>query len=273
VTSGERSRGSVSTEFVWQLRRRRMSLIGWSVALIAVASIYIPFYPAMGGGAELDALISSLPPELVTALGYDTIGTPAGYLTATIFGLLGPALLLVFAIGAGARAIAGEEQDGRLELTAAAPISRERLVSARALALVTSIGVLATVICVASLGLSAAVGLEVTTAGVVAARVGLFLLAAALALLALGAGAASGRYAIAVIVGASVAVGGYIADALADLVPRIQFLGRLSPFAWYLGNDPILNGLDPLGTVLLVLLGLCGWGLAVLGIRRRDLGV
>ena len=39
----------VLVEIRWQLVRRRRALLGWAVALAAVAGIYVPFYPVMGG--------------------------------------------------------------------------------------------------------------------------------------------------------------------------------------------------------------------------------
>ena len=51
-----------------------------------------------------------------------------GYLNGELFSFMVPLLLLIAAIGAGARATAGEEERGTLELLLANPISRRRLV-------------------------------------------------------------------------------------------------------------------------------------------------
>ena len=53
----------------------------------------------------------------------------AGYLGSELFSFMVPLLLLVAAIGAGARAIAGEEERGTLDLLLANPLSRALLVS------------------------------------------------------------------------------------------------------------------------------------------------
>ena len=47
-----------------------------------------------------------------------------------------PLLLLVFAIGLGARAIAGSEQEGTLELLLSNPVTRRTVVAERYLAMV-----------------------------------------------------------------------------------------------------------------------------------------
>jgi ABC-2 type transport system permease protein len=265
----------VLVEVRWQLRRRRRALLGWSVALAAVAGIYIPFYPAFGGGDELQLLVSSLPEDLVAALGYDRIGTPTGYLTSTIFGLLAPVLLLVFAVGLGARSIAGLEEDGRLELAAAAPISRRALLAGRTVALHSQLAVLTLVVLVASWALCAAFGLDVPLVGLVAASVGLQLLACAFGTVALAAGAVTGRRVIALAVGSGLAVGAFIADALSAFIADGELLARLSPFAWYLGGDPVAEGFagSVNGFVGLAAITFVAWAVAHVGFVRRDLGV
>jgi len=262
----------VIVEVRWQLARRRRTLAGWAVALAMVAGIYIPFYPAMGG-TELQALIDGLPPELVSALGYDRIGTPEGYLTSTVFGLLGPALLLVFGIGLGARTIAGEEEVGGLELAASAPVRRDVLLAGRIIAMHTQIFLLAVVTSAVTVVLSDIVGMGVAVSGIVAAGLGLNLLAIAFATITLAAGAVTGRRAVAVAVGAGFAVAAFVADALSGIVQRGELLERLSPFSWYLAGDPVAQGIPLTGYVLLGVLTFVAWAVALVRFPRRDLGV
>lgn len=263
---------AVLVEVRWQLARHRRGLIGWAIALGAVAGIYIPFYPAMGGG-DLQALVDTLPADLVSALGYDRIGTPEGYLTSTVFGLLGPALLLVFGIALGARTIAGEEEEGRLELPAAAPVRRDLLLAGRIVAVHAQIAVLATVTFLVSVGLTTAVGMDVAVGGIAAAALGLNLLAIAFATVALAAGAVTGRRTVAVAVGAGAAVSSFVADALSGIVAQGEWLERLSPISWYLAGDPVAQGVPVAGYALLSALTFVAWGVALLGFPRRDLGV
>jgi ABC-2 type transport system permease protein len=262
----------VLVEIRWQLVRRRRTLVGWAVALAAVAGIYIPFYPAMGG-AELQALVDALPQELISALNYDRIGSPEGYLTSTVFGLLGPALLLVFGIGLGARTIAGEEEDGGLELAASAPVRRDVLLAGRIIAMHTQIAALALVTFVVTTVLSAVVGMEVAVSGIAAASIGLNLLAIAFATVTLAAGAVTGRRGVAIAVGAGTAVAAFVADALSGLVEWGGVLEAVSPFSWYLAGEPVAQGIPVAGYALLGLVTFVAWGLAIVGFARRDLGV
>jgi ABC-2 type transport system permease protein len=263
---------AVLVEIRWQLARRRRSLLGWAMALAAVAGIYVGFYPAMGG-TELQAVIDTLPPELISAMGYDRIGTPEGYLTSTVFGLLGPALLLVFGIGLGAHTIAGEEETGGLELAASAPVRRDVLLAGRVIAMHTQIAILALVTFGVTALLSRVFDMDVAVSGIGAASVGLNLLVIAFATVTLAAGAISGRRSVAVAVGAGAAVAAFIANALSGIVERGALLERVSPFSWYLAGDPVARGVDIAGFALLGAVTFLAWGSAHTVFRNRDLGV
>ena len=63
-------------------------------------------------------------------------GTPVGAGVFELFSLMAPLLLIVFSIGAGASAIAGEEDRHTLELLLANPVSRCRIVLEKLAALV-----------------------------------------------------------------------------------------------------------------------------------------
>lgn len=257
----------------WVLRVQRRALLGWGVALGLVTALYVSFWPAMGDTAEMQALVDSMPEALVTAMGYDAIGSPAGYLESTVYALLGPILMLVFALGLGARLIAGDEEVGALELEATGPVGRLRLLMERYTALVLGVVWLGTVTGVVSITLAGALGMDIGTGPVIGATIGLVLLVLALGSVTFAVGAATGRRALALAVGATVAVLGYVADALAPLLDDGAWLERLSPFSWYLGNDPLNEGLGLAGAAALAALALVSLGAAVLAYDRRDLGV
>jgi ABC-2 type transport system permease protein len=257
----------------WVVRLQRRALLGWGLALAAVTAMYVSFWPAMGDTAEMQALVDSMPEALVTAMGYDAIGSPAGYLESTVYALLAPILMLVFALGLAARLIAGEEEAGELELEATSTVGRTRLLLERYLALALGVVWLAVLVGAVSLGLARALGMEIGTGPLLGATVGLLLLVLALGSVTFAVGAATGRRALALAVGAAVAVLAYVANALAPLLDDGAWLERLSPFYWYLGNDPLNEGLWVSGAAALVLLALASLVAAVATYGRRDLGV
>ena len=64
-------------------------------------------------------------------MSFDATATAAGYVTSTIYSLVGIVLLLVYGISQGAKLIAGQEEAGTLELTAPTRTSTyaERLIA------------------------------------------------------------------------------------------------------------------------------------------------
>jgi ABC-2 type transport system permease protein len=257
----------------WALRTSRRSLLLWSLALAAVSAIYAGFWSAMGDTGELQSLVEGMPEGLVQALGYDRIGTPAGYLESTVFGLLGPALLLVFGISLAARILAAQEEDGTLELELTLPIRRRRVLLERYLVLTVQLAVLSLVVGLVVIVVAAAQDMGLSTGDLAATTLGLFLLGLALASVGFAAGAATGRKAVALAVGAGVAVAAFMADALAGMLQDGDWLSALSPFGWYLGGEPLTEGVDPLGFLLLLGLAALALVVAVVTFERRDLGV
>lgn len=256
----------------WVLRQQRRAIAGWSIALAAVCAIYVSFYPAMGG-AEMEELIQTMPEGMIQALGYDGIGTAPGYLDSTVFSMLAPALMLVFAIGFGARVLAGQEEDGTLELELTMPIDRRRVLLERFLALVAQLVVFAGVVLSVVTLFALALDMEVAIGNIAAATLGLFLLALAMGTVSLAVGAATGRKTMAIAAGAGLAVAAFMADVLSPLVEGGEWLATISPFAWYLGNDPLTQGIDWAGFGGLLALTVVASALALPVFARRDLGV
>jgi len=254
------------------LRRRLRGLVLWTVAIAAVNGMYMAFWPAFDV-EEMQALIQGMPEALVTAMGYDRIGSAAGYLESTAFGLIAPALMLVFAIAAGARLVAGEEEDGTLELELAAPVARRRVLAERLAVLVFSVVVLAAGLAVVAVLAVAGFDMDVAMSALVATSTGLALMVIAFGAVTLAVGAVTGRRGAALAVGAGLAVVSYVADAVAPLVDWGGALEAASPFSWYLGSDPLKEGWDLGGLVALAVVAVVAALVGLVAFDRRDVGV
>ena len=253
------------------VRDQRRSLVLWSLALAAVSAMYISFWPSLGDGAMEEA-ISSLPEEMVIAMGYDRIGTAAGYMTSTVYGLLAPILLLVFAISVGSRLVAGEEEDGSLELELTSPVERGRVFAERLLALWLDVLLLVAALTAVSYLLVMAFDMEVGFTSVLAGAAGLYLLVIGMGTVALAVGAITGRRAAALGVAAALAVLAFIFDAIGP-VADMGWMTAVSPFSWYLENDPLTNGFDVRGLLLLAIIPLVFGAAGLVRFDRRDLMV
>ena len=258
--------------FTWVMRVQRRSLLWWGVALACVSSLYIGLYPSMGANGEMQALIDQRPEAMVTAFGYDQIGSPGGWITSTVYGLIAPVLLLVFAISVGARLIAGEEEDGSLELELTSPIGRQRLFLERLLALWLNVACLVAVVMIVTFALVIGLDMAVPASNIIAGSVGLSLLVVGFGTVAFAVGAATGRRTIALAVASGLAVLAFVFDALGPTVDA-AWMTAVSPFSWYIHESPLLHGLDGGRVLLLAMVPIVAAVVGLVRFSRRDLMV
>ncbi len=269
-----RARPLLRTVLGKTLSEQRRSLLWWGLGLFVAGATYAPFYPSIKDNAEmLDKYMNSMPDFLREAFLGATgdFTSPAGYLNTELFNFFAPLLLLLFAVGAGARAIAGEEEKQTLDVLLSTPIPRRRIVIDKFDAMLVA-GALISV----ALWLSVPVtgppfGLNAGLVDLTAAVFMCFLLAMAFGAIALAIGAATGRRALAVGVTAGIAGGTYLLDLLVPAVSSIEFLQLLSPFHYYLGAEPMMRGLDVTGSLVLAGIAIVAFGVALVLFERRDL--
>lgn len=252
-----------------QLRRRWRSLVAWAVGLAAVAAIYIGFWPAFEGDT-LVVMTESLPEGLVEAMGYEAIGTPEGWLTSTVYGLLGPVVLLVFAISFGSRVVIEDERSGLLGLELAQPVERSAVILGRlAAGLVALIGLVVVVTVTSSLVVRI-VGMDVATAKVVGAGVALGGFVAPWMVGAWALASITGRRGLATGVVSAAAVAAYVLHVLGTTLTN-DGLARLSLYNWYVESEPVRNGTGAAGALFVVAIATALTAIAVLIFGRRDL--
>ncbi|MGW6462057.1 ABC transporter permease subunit, partial [Streptomyces sp. NPDC055078] len=227
------------------LRDNRRSTLGWLVGVAAFLTIYTSAYRQVGKDADSRRQATDVMPEGVRdVLGWQGFADGAGYLEATVYSVFVPFLFIMFATILGARAIAGPEESGTLELLLANPVSRRSFVLQRFTALVLAV-VLVSLVPLALMPLfDKGFDMGVGAAKVTAASVGLMLLALLFGTLALTVGAATGRRGIVFAVAGVMAVGGYLARTLGNLFDALQPMRWFSPFQYYLGGDPLRKGFD-----------------------------
>ena len=254
----------------------RRTMVGWGLGMAAAAGLVVGLYPVIRDTPEIVELLESYPEALLELFGIDSIDTytsPPGFLETQLFSVYVPLIFLIFAIGRGVSAIAGEEQDGTLDVLLAAPVTRERVVVEKAgsiAALVALLGVvLFSVVWLGGLFFDGWPG----TIEIIAGTVSAMLLALVFAYLALAVGGVSGRRGLSLGVVAGLTVATYIIQGVAPLVDGLDWAERASPFYYFLDHNPLQNGFDPLNALVLAGLAAFFLGVAVWGFRRRDVGV
>jgi ABC-2 type transport system permease protein len=259
---------NVFTKSIWDARR---SLPGWTVAIVAVGLMYAAFWPTMRS-PEMAEAMAAYPRDVLAAFNYTDMATAQGYLGGAVYGLLVPLLVAVFAIAWGARGIAGDEDAGTLDLVLAHPVSRRSVAVQRFGALLLGVAVAAAALLAAMVALRGAFELgEVAIGGLVAIHLQLALFGACFGALAFAAGAATGSRAVALGAGSGVAVLAYLANSVFPQVAALEWTRAASPFHWYLGGDPLTNGVQWSGVALLLATTLALLAAGTLLFTRRDL--
>lgn len=255
------------------LRNGVRAVAWWSVGIVSLVSLQVAVYPSIRGNPAMKRLTEDYPEALKAFVafggGFDYT-TPAGYLGSELFSFVLPLLLMIAAIGAGARAVAGDEEAGTLELVLANPVSRTRLVLDRFAALVAEVAIIGVVLWTALVVACASASMHIRAGRLAAAVVDAALLAVLYGAVALLGGAATGRRAVAIAAAVAAGVAGYIVNALAALVEGLEPAQKASPFYHYAAGDPLRQGLSPGHTALLLTAAAVVAAAAPYAFSRRD---
>ena len=226
-----------------------------------------PIYNAIG-----EAVISlgeGFPEAMLALFGGGDLSTPEGYYQLESFGLMAPVAVMVVTITIGARALAGEEENRTMSLLLANPIPRSRVVVEKTLtmvlyALAVGFATFAGVTVGSWIG-----GLGMDVGNIAATSVLAVLIGLVFGALAMLLSAATGvvRFAIFVPVGAALIF--HVMNAIGELNDAAW--ADWSPFHYYLGSDPLTNGMPWGHGALLAALVVLLLALAVPAFQRRDL--
>lgn len=233
--------------------------------LIVFSAVAFAIYSPMA--SSLDAIASTFPEEILSIVG--EVG-PGGYVVSELFNVLGPLFLVAFALIIGSTLLAGEEEDGTMGLLLAHPVTRLKVVAAKCATLLAMV-LIATTLFWIGVTLSAAYQqVDLDQGGIAATCLHLLALSACFGLIAVAAGAATGRPGIAGAISGTIAALSYLGASMLPLA-GLERWAQFSPWYYYNGSEPLTNGLNPLH--LAVLLGIAALAavVAVLTFSRRDL--
>jgi ABC-2 type transport system permease protein len=116
-------------EFKHTLRRLRGQMIGWSIGLAVYGLLMVSLYDSIANIEGFKELIASYPQELMAFFGGSdmlALTTPKGYLDVYYFNYMS-VIIGIFAVGACAGLLVGDEEKGILDLLLAYPVSRTAL--------------------------------------------------------------------------------------------------------------------------------------------------
>jgi ABC-2 type transport system permease protein len=235
----------------------RVSSIGlktaseYQIMLLLVCS-YMFWIQIMLGGfwaalpAAAKEAIQQLPEglgRLFELFGGGDMATPQGWLQIETFGMMAPIMVMVVTIAIGAGAVAGEEDKRTMGLLLANPIRRSRIIAEKTATMVFYAGIFGVVSfvgtmigsLVGSMGLDAwnvaSISILLTLIGIVGGG------------LACTLGSATGNKGGAIFGAIGVMAAMHVMNSLAEIAGN-PWWQKLSPFYYYLGGDPLNEGLD-----------------------------
>jgi ABC-2 type transport system permease protein len=238
------------------------------VALVVIGAFYVGTMSV--AGEQYVEILDSMPEAFANIYGTQD-GTNAGMAMAGMYSLMGPIVLLAYAIGLGASAAVGEEEARTLPMLLSSPLRRRSILVAKTA--VAVLGVIAIVVAMwlGMLVAGALLGLDVGRFDSFAASVQLIGMVALFGALSLGISAWRGSSALGISVAAGLAVLSYFVTTMVPVVEEVAELARITPWWLYSGAEALYKGLDPilLGIALAITAAL--FGLGVYTLDRRDL--
>ena len=255
------------------IRDQRKSFMWWSIGISVLMILTILFYPSFADSPEFDDLLDKMPEALAKLFigEVSDLTSPEGYLNSQLFVLFVPLLFLFFAIARGSGAIAGEEEKGTLDLLLSYPLKRSRVLMEKFAAMVVTILALALVLWLSMAVGAVAIGMDISLVRIAEATLSAALLGLTFGALALALGCARSNRGLSIGVASALGVAAYFVNALAPVVDALEPFQELSLFYYYIGADPLTNGLDLGHARVLVGLTAVFFVVALVTFERRDL--
>ena len=259
------------TDITWlDLTNRRRSLTGYCLGMAVYALVVVAMYPAFKTSTSLDKLIQadSTAAALFGVTG--RISSSGGWLNGNIYANFFPVIMLLLTIGYGAASLAGQDEDGTLGQLAALPVRRTAIVAQKAGAMAIQAGALAVTVAVLVI-IGRSFQLDIAVANVTSVSAAIFLMGMDFGLLAMTAGALTGRKGAGIGAGTALAAASYLISSLAPVASWIRPARYASLFYWSVGNSQISSGVSVGDYTVLIITGLCGLAAAMLAFRRLDI--
>lgn len=112
------------------LKKRKMTLLGYSIGMFLIVLMFAAFYPTILEQADkFEELISVYPEAMLQVFGIDSFrfDTIEKFLAIEYYSIIWPIAMIVLALGLSGSAIAGEIERGTIEHLLAKPIARWKL--------------------------------------------------------------------------------------------------------------------------------------------------
>ncbi len=249
-------------------------MLGWGLGLCFFPVVYVGLYPSLEG--QLASFQEVMDLAIYQALGI-SMASFEGYMASTVINLV-PLILGIYAVLNGTGTLAGEEDNGRLELMVALPIHRWQIVTVKAIALGAALLVILAIVAGATALTLVAIQSQIETA-VTPADVFISLLSAWPVVMAFGTislflGTFCPSRRIAAVLATALVIASYLGNNLAGMIDSLEPVKNLFLFTFYDASAEVfLNGQAAGDVLVLLAVILISLGLAVLFFQRRSITV
>lgn len=259
--------------FLRELKANFRSLLIWGVIVVLFVTVGVSKFSAYFENPEMLAMLDSLPPAVLAAFNFGAFNltTVTGF-----FGLMFGYFALLLCIAAamwGSDIISKEERDKTVEFALTLPVTRGRVVTAKALAALVNYIALLLITWGASLASAAQYGPDAAFYRFLAlSMLALFIMQVTFLSIGILLGCAMKRYKRVTSVAVSVLLGTYFLSIISGLTRDLDFLKYLTPFKYFdAGRMLHESSLDPTFVGLSLAIVVASMAGAYLAYARRDL--
>jgi ABC-2 type transport system permease protein len=226
------------------LSHYRGQILGWGLSLAAICLLFTRFYHTIEAEKEQYLkIMDAYPKELMAFFGAGEameIFTPAGFLNLEFFSYM-PIIIGIFAILAGSGMLAGDEENGIMDLVLAHPVSRSMLFVGRTLAfMVATLGIMVLTWIGFLIGMPGS-GMGLNALEIALPFISLFAILLLFGTLALVLSMLLPSRRMAAMTSGILMVASFFISALANLDKTLEKIAKISPMNYYQGGLAI-NG-------------------------------
>lgn len=258
--------------FTKTIRDLRWPTFWVSLGMGGMTGYFALLFPTYSKIFDLNAMLEKMGPAAkILGASMGDASTLIGFLHIELFSMILPALMVTYVAGMASGFTAGEESRGTIDVLLSYPVSRRRLILQKTGAVLIGSIVAAVAVWIFATAGAAASGSELPWDKLAAALAMLVLLGLAFGAIALAVSAATGNRGAAIGLAVGLMVAMYLVDALAAVVDSLGIVRPLSLFRYYMGGDPLRNGISISDAGVLAVVALGFLALALVLFERRDL--
>ncbi len=250
----------------------RYAILGWSIGFIGLSFYLMYFYPYISKSTAIFEALEHMPPIIKNLIGENIkLRTPAGFFSIQPFSMMAPLLFLIFGITKGGDAIAGEKERGTLDLLLTNPISRSRLIFEKTAAIAVSMLFLAFIFWLGMTLSSILLGVTLSSIRLAEILLSCFSLGFLFSVFTLFLSSLWQKKKLVIGMVTGYAIVAYLINAYAPMVEVLQSFRIFSPFYYYNGTQPLINGLNFSHFFILIFLIFLFFICSIISFRRADL--